>query len=1309
MKNKELLSNDISIEQINSTLFGIQSDTDILNKSVCVINSTSLNINKGTIYDPRLGCVDNNSLCETCNENIWVCTGHFGHINLNIPIIIYYKQVVEMLKIFCHKCSSLLCPENIINTMKLNSYDKIKNFIINNIVVCYVCDEINPIIKFNIYDNTIFIVYKNDKTEKELFPEHIKLIFDNIKNKDVSLLKINVTMFHPRNLVLTKFPVIPICCRPKITTADAVLDDDLSISLIEIIKNNNILNKTTKNENIKNMLKFRISTYCDNSKGKAIHNTNYKQMIGLKERIVKKNGHVRQNLMGKRCNKTGRTVVGPDPTLKLEEIGIPEKIANSLTIPIYINNMNIEKYNYIVNNTDEISVLIRNNNRFFIPTLKKKHGTLINHGDKIIRDGKEIIVTNCKIKILEDDIIYKLKDDNKYLKIDTITEKNKEIILEIGDMVERYLKDGDYIILNRQPTLHKNSMLGMKVKIKPYDIIRVNLSIVTGFNMDFDGDEGNIFIEEKLTSIAEAKYISSVSSNILSYQTLKSEIVIVQDSLLGAYNMSFYDLDMPKNKFMDCFMVIDTDYDFHKRLEFSRNKNKNKNKFLSKYLFSYIFPKNFNYKNENENNMLNIECGVLLNGYFTKNILNNIIRLLTLEYDNVITSNFIDNIQFLTNKYLELYPFSIGIKDCVCNNKSKKEIEHTINKYFNEANNINKIVTNDLIKEAYINSSLNKAKDIGLKIAKESFSKDNSFINMVSSKSKGDYFNISQITGLVGQQNINEKRILLQLSNKTRSSVHFKVKDKNKKSNNIYEDFKQKGFISNSFINGLDPVEMFLHAKSGREGIVKTAMGTSETGYKQRSIVKLNEDLKIEYDGTVRDAKKNIYQYYYGENGFDPSKVIRKNNKIFPLDIERLSEKLNEDSKDLIKISDKTIDEIIEKSIWKPNIHKDMLKQLINNQTKDLKEELMKIYICRNKLEEFKNIIINKYMINKITPGECVGIIGAQSIGERQTQTTLNTFHTAGKLTNTNTNKLSNILNMNKINRNIITKIYLNKKYFNELTPNEIRKKINYSLVELYFRDFYHSNIYTIEYDRNIITFKMNKKMLYKYRINTVIICEKIKSSNPYFIQDSDIIINAYSISLKFKSRKKLNIFKCEYIDNIYICGIKGITSYFLDYHKEWYLYLEGTNIIELLKIPLIDHSRFYTNDFWETYNTLGIIACRKLLFNEFKKVVKEVNDVHIQLIVDKMTFRGRLDAITRYTMRTNNVGPLSKATFEESFDIILNASIKTESDTNNGISSSIIYGNQPKIGTGFMGLNIDMEKLKENAGDLYSPDILNF
>ena len=961
----------------------------------------------------------------------------------------------------------------------------------------------------------------------------------------------------------------------------------------------------------------------------------------------------------------------------------------------------------LVNTPGKASVVIRKNGtRISVPAATVKLGTYLNHGDQIVRGGKTITVTDCKMEIKEGDVITRPpKDGNgQAKKIPTILPQKKTLTLEIGDRVERFLKDGDFVLLNRQPTLHRNSMQGMKVVVKPGKTLRVNLAIVTGFNMDFDGDEGNMFVEETVEARAELEHNSNAIYNILSAQSNKPEMVIVQDSLLGAYKMTEKIQHMPRHHFMKCMMHITHDYDYSNRLHQIRAARNEANDVYSTHaLFGFLFPPTFHLDYPN----LKIQHGVVTSGFFDKSTLKgskgSLIRVLCMEYGVDVTARFIDNIHFLTNGWLELNPFSVGIQDCLIGDPQKKEeIKNITQKYFLEASNVSKSTDHPQIREARVNCSLNKAKDIGLKIAKEALKSDNNFISTVTSGSKGDYFNIAQITGLLGQQNLNGHRPTPTLTNKRRTLIHYPetiIDDPARK-------YRSRGFVASSFIEGMHPDEMFFHAMTGREGMTKTAMGTATSGYIQRSIVKINEDMKVEYDGTVRDAKKNIYQFAFGNHGFDPAKVNINEAKgeVYPVNIERLAAKLNrgdgpvdDKTNEAEVLTEEEIEDIVEGCVWRSSIPEIIHDQMRKKQDSVLRRELNKVKLVPDKYDEFKKYIITKYNTCRATPGECVGIIGAQSIGERQTQTTLNTFHTAGKLQQSGVGRLEEILNMSKKLKVKTCTVYFKTKY---QTSDALRKAIGCSLVGLHFGDMYKTKP-SMEMDgaSAVLEFELDKKTMFTHRLNTYKIASAIREREEEIFSKCQCSIGPTSITVAFRAAQKGFNEYITALNNILVCGMEGVTAMHLDYNDgEWLVVTEGSNLKRMLAHPLIDNKRLYCNDFWEVYECLGISAVRQMLFDDLKKVVGGVNTLHIQLLVDKMTYRGKPCSITRYTMRNNDVGPLSKATFEESTDILLAAAMRTEVENNAGVSAAIISGNQPKAGTGFMGVLVDYQKLIDES-----------
>lgn len=1331
---------------VKSIQFGVLSDDDIMAMAACKIDQPSLTIERGGVYDPRLGCTRNDITCATCDENVWTCSGHFGYIDLTTPIILFHKQVVALLKCVCFECCRLLASEQELRLNNVTGYDKTLTYL-HTLTSCGHCKWPAADIKYLASDSTIVatLKFKQNKAQKILEPSFIKSIFDLLSDSDVDLLCLDKTIVHPRNYVLTKFPVLPTCCRPKMHAGENICDDDLTLLLIEILKANSyILNHEKAADPIAyakavDIIRTRTLAYCDNSRGKVTHNTNHKPMTGIKERINCKTGLMRQNLTGKRCDMTARTVIGPDPTLTLDQVAVPMEIANILTLPEYVTRYSIDKLTTLVNEGRAATIIKKSGIKINVHHARIIRGTKLLPSDVIIRKSNptdasagdyEFPVLDCRMILKPGDRIRKANGSV----IDAKLPEKRKIKLQLGDIVERYLQDGDPIYLNRQPTLHRNSMLGMKAVVKPGRTLRFNLAITKELNADFDGDEGNMFCCASQTAAAEIEHLVSAKEHMLSAQSPKPEHCLVQDSLLAAYLMTAKPEVLSRSDFE--YILFKTN-----KFETYTPPPLSSRPLLTKDLFSYIFPSDFCYST----NKLVIERGIIKSGFFDKQSLGStstaIVRLLRMEYDKHVAADFIDNMQFITNAWLEIHPFSIGFDDClvgkVC---ALTEIRQTVEKFFVEAATVNKSVSNPDIREAKINMALNKAKDLGLKIAKEALSENNKIIDTVVSGSKGDFFNIAQITGLLGQQNLDNSRPIPSLTNKSRTLIHYPHVIINPN-----QEYESRGFVQSSFLGGLNPKEMWFHAMTGREGMISTALKTASSGYIQRSCVKLNEDLKVEYDGTVRDANGGIHQFAYGNTGFDPSLVSLDN---MPLDFDRIVNKLNQRQKNqqrhkltcdqinyIIKSCTfpRTIPDVIWQSIWTK--HENKLRRALNN-----------IAIAKDQYESFANYVIEKYISARACPGESVGIIGAQSIGEIQTQSNLNTFHTAGKLQTSGVDRFEEILKLTKSLKQPRMTIYFNKKF---TSASELRQAIGSSIVGLELKNVTTNAIQlpiqipieNTDTTSNIgnanagikyrIKFPLKKSILFSVLLSPDAIMEAIEMTY-YAIECTcepmAIVVNVMYSAAKSRSRVKKKddttttsneeisttikkhlsgsfVQIVEELRKCHLCGIPGIKEMHVDKTDtgEFYLITRGSNLRKMLCHPLVDITRLYTNDIWETYDCLGIAATKRMLLKDLKDCVSGVNDCHVRLLVEKMTFKGKPSSITRYTMRINDVGPLSKATFEQSVDVIHSAAFRGEIDRLNGISASIVVGNHVRVGTGMIDLVLDWEKIQHQQNNSLS------
>ena len=518
------------VKEIDSIIFGIFSAKEIVDISVCKIDSSKPRISDngpGSVYDPRMGGrADQNLPCVTCNMSPKECPGHFGHIELNEYIIhpLFYRYVVSYLRCFCIECNRLLITKDQMDICGLTRFKGERRFkkIIEKLEKVDICcrDECNhpqPKFAYSTSDNTISMIYKEKipkegggegskkkiggkkeiKTSITLSVDEIKKMFDAIPDEDVILCGFDPSRIHPKNLILSVFPVLPPCARPFVLANGSTCDDDLTCQLLEIIKANNILASTGNNEipdektEVKRQkalqsLKFRIATFYNNSQGKAKHPTNGRPIKGLKERLTGKEGQIRNNHMGKRVEFSGRTVIGGDPNLRFGEMGMPKKIAEELTVPERVTVFNKEYLTKLVNNGKANFLITNNKNgepqRINLKYATIKRGTRLLYGDTVIRGNKEIQVINDNVILKPGD---QIKRDGKIME-QVKYSTQKQIHLKLGDEVHRHARNGDICLLNRQPTLHKGSMLAKRIRVMPGKTFCFNLASTSTFNADFD-------------------------------------------------------------------------------------------------------------------------------------------------------------------------------------------------------------------------------------------------------------------------------------------------------------------------------------------------------------------------------------------------------------------------------------------------------------------------------------------------------------------------------------------------------------------------------------------------------------------------------------------------------------------------------------------------------------------------------------------------------------------------------------------------------------------------------------------------------
>ncbi|KAG2393795.1 hypothetical protein C9374_003559 [Naegleria lovaniensis] len=897
----------IELARVDRIQFGILNPEVTEKMSVCeVLHAETFEKGKpkeGGLMDLRMGTIDPSLTCLTCGGNSTECPGHFGHVRIH-PVfnVLFLNTTIKVLQSVCYHCGKLLADKNTHAFKKASKYQNRRKRFKEVIDLCRKdkcvvgtvgptdanqqaqggdglvqdpttaeltfqprngCGGIQP--KISRDGLKIFAEFKKDSaegpnkqelTKQELTAERVLQIFKRISNEDLELLGFDRDNSRPEWMIITCLPVPPPQVRPSVHHGSGDRsEDDLTHKLADIIKANAALQRSEKSgtpqhqmEEMVRMLQYHCATYANNEfPGIPTSTTKSgRPLKSIRQRLKGKEGRVRGNLMGKRVDFSARTVITPDPTIDIDQVGVPRSVASNMTVPEIVTPFNFERLNELVIN-----------------------GPLTYPGAK-----------------------YVIREDGTRIDLRFASGKaNDQIQLEYGYKVERHLQDGDVILFNRQPSLHKMSMMGHRIKVMPYSTFRMNLSVTTPYNADFDGDEMNLHVPQSLQTKAELLELMMVPRNIITPQSNRPVIALVQDTLLASSKLTRRDVFIEKDVMMNCLMHL---LDFDGKLPVPAIM-KPKQLWTGKQLFSLLLPK-VNLENTSSTHedltegkdhldsdlpefdtKVLIDRGELVSGILDKKSLGSshgsLIHIIVNEKGHNEGRKFLGACQRVINHWLLQRGFSIGIGDTIADKATMEQIEETIRKAEKDVKNIVKDAQEGKLRaeagrtiqqsfENQVNKVLNKAREDAGNKAKKSLKDDNNIKSMVTAGSKGSYINISQIIACVGQQNVEGKRIPYGFRNRT--LPHFSQDDHGPES---------RGFVANSYLRGLTPQEFFFHTMGGREGLIDTAVKTSETGYIQRRLIKAMEDIMVKYDGTVRDAQGNVVQFLYGEDGMDAHKV----------------------------------------------------------------------------------------------------------------------------------------------------------------------------------------------------------------------------------------------------------------------------------------------------------------------------------------------------------------------------------------------------------------------------------------------------
>jgi DNA-directed RNA polymerase subunit A' len=854
------------LKKIGSVWFGLLSPEIIRKMSVTQIitadtyDEDGLPIPSG-LMDPKLGTIEPGQRCKTCGNRVGECPGHFGHIELARPVVhvSFAKLIKKFLKATCRRCARLKLKEDSIQKYKekmdayLKRWGQLDQVLADEIMkeagkasTCPYCEAEQFKIKFE--KPTTFYEEKTEGSVR-LTPSDMRDQLERIPDSDCYLMGIDTRVARPEWMILTVQPVPPVAVRPSITLESGVKsEDDLTHKLVDVIRINQRLRENIEAgapqlivEDLWELLQYHVTTYFNNEVSgipPARHRSG-RALRTLAQRLKGKEGRFRSNLSGKRVDFSARTVISPDPNLSINQVGVPLEIAMTLTVPERITEWNMEEMRELV-----------------------LRGPYEYPGcNYVVRpDGKRI--------------------DLRYVK----DRKTNADGLAPTYFIERHLSTGDIVLFNRQPSLHRMSIMAHEVKVMPFRTFRLSLCVCPPYNADFDGDEMNLHVPQSEEARAEARILMLVQEQILSPRYGGPIIGGIQDYISAAFLLTRKNATFTRSQ--TCQLLASAGYKEDLPTPATLRPEP---LWTGKQIFSLLLPRGLNMSLKANicekcdvcqkdrcpyDAYVLIRDGQLLSGVIDKKAFgaaqsDSVLHRIAKDYGLSEARRFLDSICPLLVTLITNMGFTMGIDDVELDPATLRQIDQILKNaeaegqrlvQTYEAGELQRIPGRSLEAtfEMKMQQILSDGRNNAGKVASQHLGLDRHAVIMSATGAKGTALNLAQMAACVGNQSVRGQRI--SRGYRQRTLPHFKRGDLTPYAH---------GFVRASFRKGLNPIEFFFHAMGGREGLVDTAVRTSTSGYMQRRLINALQDIKVEYDGTVRNSSGDIIQFVYGEDGVD--------------------------------------------------------------------------------------------------------------------------------------------------------------------------------------------------------------------------------------------------------------------------------------------------------------------------------------------------------------------------------------------------------------------------------------------------------
>jgi DNA-directed RNA polymerase subunit A' len=1267
-----------SIKNLGAIKFSVWSPVEIRKFSVAEITAPETYDEdgmpvQGGLMDNRLGTLEPGQKCITCGNTSVKCPGHFGHIELAEPVlhIAFVDDIHKLLLTTCRSCNRIKLENSELDSYRdirnakasyaVITLDNIKDEIIEKSKKIKICPHCQKEQYDLIFTKPTIFVEKTDAGENRLLPITIRERLSNISDDDLKLLGYDPSTARPEWFVLQVLPVPPVTVRPSIILETGIRsEDDLTHKLVDIIRVNQRLKESKEAgtpplivQDLVDLLQYHVTTYFDNEVSgiPQAHHRSGRPLKTLTQRLKGKEGRFRGSLSGKRVDFSSRTVISPDPNIAISEVGIPYEVAKKLTIPETVSNWNIDK-------------------------LK----TLVFNGPNNY-PGANYIIRPDGVKIRLDYV------NDRQMVADSIVP---------GYIIERHLSDSDIVIFNRQPSLHRMSIMAHYVRVLPYRTFRLHPAVCPPYNADFDGDEMNLHVPQSEEARSEAALLMSVQDQLISPRYGGPIIGGIRDFITGAYILTSDESFLSKEEFFNLALLGG----YAGVLPEPKGEKDGTKLYTGKQLFSLFLPKDFNFiitskwnkSIKGEGKDVVIKNGELISGVIDKASIgaeepDSVLHRIAKDYGNDVAQQFLNSILVMLKTFITHRGFTYGYSDLWLSEDTHKEITEVIKKAYDKIGELiqqykegtlplTRGLSPEEALELYLVNELSRARDRAGRIADRSFPNNNAGVIMASTGARGSTLNIGQMTAVLGQQSIRGKRIHKGYHN--RSLPHFKINDTNPDA---------KGFVKSNYRDGLTPLEFFFHAMGGREGLVDTAVRTQQSGYMQRRLINALEHLKLEYDSTVRDTHGNIIQYLYGEDGIDPAKSDHGE----AVNISRIIE-----SESVVDVGTRANEEEI----------RHILNQNISNFNLKLKSNIENILLQNNLSKQGIEKVIKKIIDlterAMVEPGEAVGVVTAQSIGEPGTQMTLRTFHYAGVKERNVTLGLPRLIELVDARKKPITPtmdIYLDEEHrvSREKALSVAKEIIHTKVIDVVEKtDIDYSGIIKLTFSES----KLNDRGCILTDIFEILKGSKKKYDSTLDEQEKTIVLKMN----EELDAQTLLLLKNKLL-NTRIKGVPDIERVtIVKQNEEWVIQTAGSNLSKIIYVDGIDLSRVTTNNVYEIWQTLGIEAARTALVREVTNTLEEqgleVDIRHIMLVADLMTSKGYLQQIGRHGIAGTKTSVLARAAFEITVPTIAKASMEGQTEALKGVTENVIVGATVPVGTGMVDLYMKVNEQNEESGE---------